>query len=105
VPIDAGTLHPLVGPFVAMLAVGVLALVLRWAYGTQRPVPPDAATADHGLLEPVVAAVPIAEARQLSAVLSGAGIRSTVAIERAGTARVLVFPNDVDRARELVGRR
>ena len=38
------------GPVMVLAVVGVLALVLRWIYGTARPVPPPRDDGDFGLL-------------------------------------------------------
>ena len=89
----------------AFLAVGVLALALRWIYGSRRPprhrrhVPADR---DFGLLEQVVLVPDRGSANALRAVLSDAGIRSTLAARRDGDIEVLVFPPDAERARRLV---
>ena len=54
------------------------------------------------------AAAPVAElpdrpaAAALRAVLSDAGIRSTLGVRRDGRVQVLVFPDDEERARRLV---
>ena len=100
-PIDAGSLHFLVGPAIAFLVIGCLALFMRWAFGTgygrQRPreAPPDE------LLTRVATLSRRESALALRAVLSDAGIRSTVRCPAVHRADVLVFPEDADRAREL----
>ena len=33
-PIDAGSLHFLVGPAIAFVVLGLLALFMRWAFGS-----------------------------------------------------------------------
>ena len=100
-PIDAGRLHYAVGPVVAVLAIVLLGVFMRWAFGTgagrQRP----AAPADDGLLVPVATLSRRESALALRAVLSDAGIRSTVRFPAAHRADVLVFPEDAARAREL----
>jgi hypothetical protein len=97
----------ILGPLVALVVTGVLALILRWAYGSsQSPPPPAPATAgDFGLLREVALVESEDGANALRALLSDAGIRSTNArVPGAGT-RVLVFAADLDRARFLVGPR
>ena len=93
----AGT-HYLAGPVIAFVVIAGLALFLRWAFrGEPRRRPP----ADNGLLT-CVATLPGREsALALRAVLSDAGIRSTVRSTGAHRAEVLVFPEDADRARVL----
>jgi hypothetical protein len=99
VPVDAGSLHYAVGPFIVLLVLVLLGLFMRWAFGTgyarRRPTP-----ADDGLLTKVATLSRRESALALRAVLSDAGIRSTL---RAADDRtvVLVFPEDADRARSL----
>lgn len=93
-------------PLVAFAAVGVLALLLRWAFGhgtsvvaiPVRPGRPD----DYGLLVPVAAPADDAAGEALRRRLSEHGVRVTLARTRDGT-RVLVFPDDADLARRLLG--
>ena len=62
----------------------------------------QAGSADHGLLRPVAELPDRAAGAALRAVLSDAGIRSTLGVRRDGSVQVLVFPDDEDRARRLV---
>jgi len=105
-PIGAGSsLHFLVGPTIAFVVLALLALFMRWAFGTgygrdkraQAPVPP----ADDGLLTMVATLSRRESALALRAVLSDAGIRSTVRCPAPHRADVLVFPEDAPRARSL----
>jgi hypothetical protein len=100
-PIGAGSsLHYLIGPAIAFLVLGLLALFMRWAFGTgsdrRQPSP-----VDDGLLTRVATLSRREAALALRAVLSDAGIRSTVRFPAAHRAEVLVFPEDADRARML----
>jgi hypothetical protein len=100
-PIGAGSsLHYLVGPAIAFLVLALLALFMRWAFGTgsgrQEPPPTD-----DGLLTRIATLSRREAALALRAVLSDAGIRSTVRVPTAHRADVLVFPEDADRARTL----
>jgi hypothetical protein len=103
VPIGAGSsLHYLVGPVIAFVVLALLALFMRWAFGTgygrekpQAPPPED------GLLTLVATLSRRDSALALRAVLSDAGIRSTIRFPAANRADVLVFPEDADRARTL----
>ncbi len=93
----AGT-HYLAGPVIAFAVVAGLALFLRWAFGGEpRRRPP----VDDGLLTRVATLSRKETALALRAVLSDAGIRSTVRSTGPHRAEVLVFPEDADRARAL----
>ena len=100
-PIGAdGGLHHLVGPVIAFVVLALLALFMRWAFGTgSGHVQPPAA--DDGLLTRVATLSRREAALALRAVLSDAGIRSTVRFPAAHRAEVLVFPEDAERARML----
>jgi hypothetical protein len=84
-----------------VVVLGVLVLVLRWIFGPddrrreRRP-------ADDGLLTLVATVNRRETALALRAVLSDAGIRSSVRFPAAYRAEVLVFPEDAERARQLV---
>ena len=104
--IAAGSsLDALMGPAVAFAVLALLALFMRWAFGTgygrdkrrRAPVPP----ADDGLLTMVATLSRRESALALRAVLSDAGIRSTVRFPAPHRADVLVFPEDAPRARSL----
>ncbi|MGY1808049.1 hypothetical protein ACI8AF_11825 [Blastococcus sp. SYSU D00669] len=100
-PIEAGSLHFLVGPVIAIAVVVLLGLFLRWAStgsGSARPRP---SATDDGLLTKVATLSRRESALALRAVLSDAGIRSTIRFPEAHRAVVLVFPEDADRARAL----
>lgn len=94
---------------IALLVVGLLALVTRWAFRPARPHvrptrPLDASeAADLGLLVVVVSGLTRQEALERRAVLGEASIRSSISARRDGRLDVLVFRADVDRARVLLG--
>jgi hypothetical protein len=98
VPIDAGSLHYAVGPAIALVTVGLIALFLRWAFGSGTAV---ASRPPEELLTPVATLTRRESALALRAVLSDAGIRSTIREPTAHRADVLVFPEDLERARAL----
>ena len=80
--------------------LGLLALFMRWGFGSgedRRRRPP----ADEGLLVAVATLSRRESALALRAVLSDAGIRSTVRFPAAYRAEVLVFREDAERARAL----
>lgn len=104
-PLDAGSFHFAVGPVIAIVMVCLLAALARWVFGSGRAgrtLPPATGPADHGLLRPVADLPDRSAGRALRAVLSDAGIRSTLGVRRDGSVQVLVFPDDEDRARRLV---
>jgi hypothetical protein len=90
------------GPLIAAVAIGGIALFMRWAFGTGygrgRPAPPPA---DDGLLTLIATLSRRESALALRAALSDAGIRSTIRVPAPHRADVLVFPEDADRARAL----
>ena len=94
--------HYAVAPVVAFAVLALLALFLRWAFGTGDPRRRRSATpSDDGLLLRVATASSRESALALRAVLSDAGIRSTVRVPGPHRAEVLVFPEDAARARAL----
>ena len=101
-PLGAGSdLHFLVGPGIAFAALALVALFMRWAFGTGYGRSQPTVRVEDGLLTRVATLSRRESALALRAVLSDAGIRSTVRSPTAGTADVLVFPEDADRARAL----
>ena len=97
-PIESGFAA---GPVIAAAVVLLLAVFMRWAFGSDlrrnRPAPPQ----DDGLLTRIATLSARESALALRAVLSDAGIRSTVRVRTAHRVEVLVFPEDADRARAL----
>lgn len=91
-------MHYLIAPVIAFAVIAGLALFLRWAFRSEpRRRPP----ADDGLLTRVATLSRQESALALRAVLSDAGIRSTVRTSGPHRAEVLVFPEDAARARAL----
>jgi hypothetical protein len=99
VPIEAGSLHFLVGPVIAIVAVVLLGVFMRWAFGTGAPRSPR--RPEDGLLTKVATLSNRQSALALRGVLSEAGIRSTLRSAEPGRTTVLVFPEDAPRARDL----
>jgi hypothetical protein len=103
--LQPGSLSYIAGPVIAIVVMVLLALFMRWAFGgsstggmrRRRPSP-----SDDGLLTRVATLSRRESALALRAVLSDAGIRSTVRFPEAHRADVLVFPEDAPRAREVV---
>ena len=93
------------GPVIAFAAVGVLALVLRWAYrrgGSLVPPPAQPGRPDeYGLLVSIAAPIGPGEAEAAISRLEEAGVRVTLASTSAGP-RLMVFADDEARARRLL---
>jgi hypothetical protein len=103
--------HYLVGPLVAVGALGVILLICRWVFSTShrddrtaRRLEKARARGDYGLLVPVAQVRTADDADMLQAVLRGAGVRCTVGETDSGLS-VLVFRADAERARDLVASR
>ena len=97
-PIDAGSPHYAVWPVIVGVALLLLVLFMRWAFGTGRHPPPPP---DDGLLTRIATLPQRESALALRAVLSDAGIRSTIRCQATHRTEVLVFPEDADRARAV----
>ncbi|MBV1848838.1 hypothetical protein [Catellatospora tritici] len=98
----------LAGPMVAILTIAVLAVILYRGFQhdeqTPAPVAPTApSTDDYGLLASVAVVRTLADATLLREHLHSAGIRATLATAPDGRIRILVFADEVMRARRLVG--
>ena len=107
VPVDGGSLHYAFGPTVAVVVVCLLGVLLRWVFGSgrsraARSTGPGAGSGSYGLLRTVATVTGQPEANALRALLSDAGIRSTLTARPDGRVDVLVFREDADRARELI---
>ncbi len=106
-PADTG-LHGAFGPTVAaVVVVCLLGVLLRWIFGTGRSrgqwaAGRSAGSRGYGLLRAVAAVDSRPDAHALQALLSDAGIRSTVTGRPDGRIDVLVFREDVQRARQLI---
>ncbi len=105
----------LLGPFIAVALVGFLGAIfwrmgLQWTL-TQEEALPDrydglaifSDTEDYGLLCAAAATDDPDVAEEIRTLLAAAGIRSTSAVRPDGRLLVLVFPEEVDEARRLVG--
>jgi hypothetical protein len=89
------------GPLIAAVAAVLLTLFVRWAFGSGYGRARTAVPPDDGLLTLIATLSGRESALALRAVLSDAGIRSTVRLPAPHRADVLVFPEDADRARAL----
>lgn len=91
---------------VTLVALALLALVMKWTFRPARPRsgrPPDAAESpDLGMLDVIVSDISRDEAMRLRAKLGEAGIRTSMSRRRNGEMDVLVFRDDADAAREVL---
>src|SRR3954453_13445289 len=92
--------HFLLGPVVALAALGIIALLCRWVFSTEARDEREAArvekalsTRDYGLLVPLTSVRTAEDAEMLRAVLNEAGIRSNLTPEL----ELLVFSKDLAR--------
>ena len=101
----AGSLHWLVGPGLIIVVLVLIGLFMRWAFsgpgGPEKRLRTRPPSVDDGLLTQVAAFTRREPALALRAVLSDAGIRSTIRLPEPRRAEVLVFPEDAERARVL----
>ena len=92
-----GSYSFLAGPVVGVAVVGILALILRWAFAhggslVHRPVRRGAPT-DYGMLVPVSAPADSAQAERVVGYLAGRGIRAVTVPTTEGL-RTMVFRDD-----------
>lgn len=90
------------GPVMAVIGVGVLVLLMRWAFsrgGSLVPPPVRPGTPDdYGVLVPVATPTNYADGERLRLMLTSVGIRATLAFTVEGP-RLMVFPQDESIAR------
>ena len=94
------------GPMVAFIAIGVLVLVLRWAFNSKKTSVVAAAAkpgpeTDYGMLIAVAAPSNYVDGEMLRRRLEDAGIRANLATTLDGP-RVMVWPSDEQRARAVL---
>lgn len=92
---------------VPLILIGLLVLILRWAFSrghslVARP-PRSGGPTDYGLLVSVASPAGPEAGELLCRLLADNGIQATVASTRAGP-RLMVWPADVTRARQLLDR-
>lgn len=95
----------MLGPLLAFLVIGVLAVVMRALFSPPKPAPYLMArrVEDYGLLCAAAIVADAATAAVIRGRLNQAGIRATLATGTDGRVRVLVFEKELDRARRVVG--
>jgi len=98
----------ILGPVLALGTLGILILLLRWTFkrGTSvvaAPARPGSAE-EYGLLVPVASPTTYIEGEVVRRYLEESGLRANLAQTLDGP-RVMVWPADADRAREVLSRR
>jgi hypothetical protein len=95
----------LFGPLIALIVVGVLALLLRWAFGkggslvARRPKPgPES---DYGLLVSIASPATYVEGEMLRRRILDAGLHATL-VQTAAGPRLMVWEQDELAARALL---
>jgi hypothetical protein len=98
----------LYGPFVALVVIGLLMLALRWAFARGSSVverrPTVGRVDEYGVLVPVATPESYIEGELLRRLLEDNRVRASLVTTTDGP-RVMVFPDDEDRAREVLSRR
>jgi len=94
------------GPLVAFIAIGVLVLLLRWAFNNKKTSVVAAAAkpgneSDYGMLVSVASPANYIDGEMLRRRLEDAGIRANLATTLDGP-RVMVWPTDEDKARRVL---
>lgn len=100
-----GSYSFLVGPVIALLAVGALLLVARWMSAgrpslIEEPVQPGTQE-EYGLLIPVASPRDARESDRVAGRLAAAGVRARV-VDTTDGRRVMVWAEDVARARSVL---
>lgn len=100
-----GSYSSFYGPVVAVAAVALLVLLLRWTFGRSRSLVarPSRRGGEHeyGLLVAVASPASFVEAELIRARLVAAGVRATLAPTTSGP-RVMVFPQEERAARAVL---
>lgn len=93
------------GPLIAAALIGLLVLILRWSHSRGASVvaaPARQGNVDeYGLLVPVASPATFIEGEMVRKRLEDSGVRANLATTLDGP-RVLVWPDDVERARRLL---
>lgn len=106
-PVAGTSASFLVGPIMAFGVVGILVLVLRWAFTSgvsvvaKRSKP--GAEDEYGLLVAVASPATYVEGEILRRTLEDARVRAMLTQTLDGP-RVMVWPDDVERARRILAR-
>ena len=95
------------GPIVALIGIGLFVIILRWAFSRggsliARPVEPGNPD-DYGLMVPVASPQTFIDGEMMRQSLLAHKIRANLVNTNAGP-RIMVWPGDVQTAREILSR-
>jgi hypothetical protein len=94
-----------ISPLLALVAIGVLILLLRWAFSPGHSLverrPRQGTEHEYGLLVTIASPTTFVEAEVIRRTLESAGLRATLAPTVQGP-RVMVFPEDAAAARAVL---
>ena len=93
------------GPISALIGVGLLAVILRWAYSGGKSIiaasPKPGTSQEYGLLVPVSSPATYIEGEIQRRKLEAAGLRANLAHTLDGP-RVMVWPADLSKAKAIL---
>jgi len=95
------------GPVIGLLAIGVMVLILRWAFARGKSVverPSQKGSPDeYGMLIPIAPPADYIQGEILRRTLTDSGIKATLATTTEGP-RILIWPGDEQRAQSILSR-
>jgi len=95
------------GPVVGLVAIGIMILILRWAFARGKSVverpSKNGSPAEYGMLVPIASPADYIQGEMLRQQLLTAGIRATLATTTEGP-RLLIWPSDQGKAQKILSR-
>jgi len=95
------------GPVIGLLAIGIMVLVLRWAFVRGKSVVERPATKgspdEYGMLIPIASPADYIQGEIVRRSLTDSGIKATLATTTEGP-RILIWPGDEQRAQSILSR-
>jgi hypothetical protein len=93
------------GPLVTFLGLGIMVLVLRWAFGGRKSLIERSVTADHstnyGLMKVAASPANLIEGEMQRRALVDSGIRANLTNTLDGP-KIMVWPEDLVKARKIL---
>jgi len=95
------------GPLVGLLVIGIMIVILRWAFArgksvVERPAQ-NGSPNEYGMLIPIASPADYIQGEILRRRLADSGIKATLATTTEGP-RILIWPGDEKRAQSLLSR-